>query len=65
MKRGEKVRVETFDQKIIEGRLVEVLGETAIICSEKEWQAAARQHREPDCIGWPLGSVKIVDRVSL
>jgi hypothetical protein len=60
MERGEKVEAETFDHKTIQARVVEVHGTTAIICSEREWQAAARQRRDPDCVGWPVASVRAV-----
>lgn len=58
MKSGQIVTVETFDHELVDCRLVEVRDRTAIVCSEKEWQKAAREDREPDCLGWPLDSVK-------
>jgi hypothetical protein len=58
METGQTVTVETFDHRLIDCRLVEVRGQTAIVCSEKEWQRAAKEKREPECLGWPMGSVK-------
>jgi hypothetical protein len=58
MKKGQSVTVETFDHKMIDCRLIEVQSQTAIVCSKREWARAAREKREPDCVGWPLASVK-------
>jgi hypothetical protein len=64
MKNGQTVIVETFDHKLIECRLVETRGETAIVCSEREWRLARREKREPDCLGWPLSSVREKEAIS-
>jgi hypothetical protein len=58
MKTGQTVTVETFDRQLIDCKLIEVRGQTAIVCSEKEWRKAAREHREPECLGWPIASVR-------
>ena len=58
MERGDKITAKTFDDKFLECRLVEIRGRTAVICSEREWEAARRQRREPDCLGWPLADIK-------
>lgn len=58
MKKGDVVSAETFDHKQIECRLVEIQGKTAIVCSEQEWRRAAREKREPECLGWPMANVK-------
>ncbi len=47
MEPGQIVKVETFDHQLIDCRLVEVLDQTAIVCTEQEWRAARRQKREP------------------
>lgn len=58
MKKGEVITVEGFDRKQVDCRLIEVRGDTAIVCSEQEWQKANREDREPECLGWPVASVK-------
>ncbi len=58
MQKGQIVTAETFDKKLIECRLVEVEGTTAILCSETEWRKAKAENREPQCLGWPLASVQ-------
>jgi hypothetical protein len=58
MKMGQTVTIETFDHRLIDCRLVEVLNQTAIVCSEQEWRKALSQKREPECLGWPLSSVR-------
>ena len=57
MKNGQTVTVETFDHKFIQCRLIEIRGETAVVCSEKEWRVAKQRKRELNCVGWPLASV--------
>lgn len=58
MKNGQAVTVETYDHKLIQCRLIEVRGRTAVVCSEREWAQAKREQREPNCIGWPLANVQ-------
>lgn len=58
MKQGQLITVEGFDRKRVDCRLVEVRGETAIVCSEQEWQKAKRENREPECLGWPIQNVR-------
>ena len=58
MKSGEIITAQTFDGKVIACRLVEVRDETAIFCSNEEWQKAKAERREPQCLGWPLSSVQ-------
>jgi hypothetical protein len=55
---GQIVKVETFDGKLIECRLIGIEKQTAIVCSEREWKAAKREKREPNCLGWPMASVR-------
>ena len=57
MKSGDLLEADTFDNRVIKCRLVEVRGDTAIVCSEQEWKKAGAEKREPVCLGWPLGSV--------
>jgi hypothetical protein len=58
MTKGQKVLVEGFDHEVVECRLYEVRGQTALVCNEQEWQDSQEQNREPDCLGWPLYSVR-------
>lgn len=65
MKRGKVVTVETFDHALIECRMVAVTGQTVLVCSNQEWQRATAEHREPDCLGWPLAYVRGIESESL
>lgn len=59
MKKGQLITVEGFDRRRVDCRLIEVRGETAIVCSEQEWRRALSEKGEPEeCLGWPLASVK-------
>ncbi len=57
LKRDEIVLARGCDNELAECRLVEVQAVVAPVCSEKEWQLAKKEGREPDCLGWQLASV--------
>ena len=65
MRRGQKVKVVGFDGEVADARVYDVQGKTAHVCSEEEWQRAAIEKRAPDCLGWPLSSVRDVGSESL
>jgi len=58
MTKGQRVLVEGFDHEVAECRLFEIRGVTALVCSEAEWVKAQSEKREPDCLGWPLSSIR-------
>jgi hypothetical protein len=58
MRRGQKVTVVGFDGEVADARVYDVQGKTAHVCSEEEWRRAAAEKRAPDCLGWPLTSVR-------
>jgi len=58
MEQGNLVELETFDHRIITARLVEIRGRTAVVCSEREWVTAEREHREPVTVGWPRSALR-------
>jgi hypothetical protein len=58
MEKGQKIKVVGFDGEVAECRLYSVEGKTALVCSEQEWQEAKAEKRAPDCLGWPLSSVR-------
>ena len=58
MTKGQRVFVEVFDHEIAACRLFEIRGVTALVCSEAEWTKAQLEHREPECLGWPLANVR-------
>lgn len=60
MRPGDKVEANAFGGKKITRRLVEVVDNTAVICKEEEWQAASREMRRPDGVGFPLRDVKLL-----
>jgi hypothetical protein len=61
MKSGDLLEADTFDNRVIKCRLVEIRGDTAIVCSEREWEKAGAEKREPVCLGWPLSSVRALN----
>jgi hypothetical protein len=54
---GDLVRVRAYGGEVQVRRLVEVQGKTAIITTDEEREAAARENREPIRIGLPLSDV--------
>ena len=55
---GEILQVRTFDRGIVERQLVRVSGDIAELTTPEEYQAAAREGREPIRIGFPVQDVK-------
>jgi hypothetical protein len=64
MEKGQKIIVESFDHEFVECRFVAREGATLLVCSEQEWRLAKNQKREPECLGWPLGSIQTKERAS-
>jgi hypothetical protein len=58
MEAGQKLKAKTFDGRYVECRLVEIRGNTAIVCGEAEWEKSIHEQREPQCLGWPLSHVR-------
>jgi hypothetical protein len=54
---GELVRVKAFGGKELIRRLVAVQRGTALICNDEEYQAAKKENREPDCVGFRVTDV--------
>jgi hypothetical protein len=54
---GDLVRIRAYGGEIQERRLVEVKGKTAVITTDAEREAAAREKREPIRVGIPLVDV--------
>jgi hypothetical protein len=57
MKRGEKVQVRAYPNKILSVVVVSTNKTKVFICTEEEWDSASNDHREPDCIGFPSSDV--------
>jgi hypothetical protein len=54
---GDLVRVKTYGGRAVVRRAVEVLDKTVLISTDEECKAAAKERREPICIGFPLADV--------
>lgn len=57
VQRGDLVKVRAYGGEILTRRLVEVQGKTAIITTDEEREAAAKEKREIICVGFPLADV--------
>jgi hypothetical protein len=57
LQNGEMIRVRAYGGQVLTRRLVEVRGQKAIITTDDEREAAAREKREPICLGFPLADV--------
>jgi hypothetical protein len=51
------VKIRAYKNLVVVRRLLEVRGQTAVISTDEECEAAAREKREPICIGFPLADV--------
>jgi hypothetical protein len=52
MKKRELVKAQTFSGEYTSRVVVEVRGETVYLCTEKEWDLANKDQREPLCVGF-------------
>lgn len=57
LKPGDTVRVRAYKGEILTRRVVEVRGHVVFVCREEEYQAAQREKREPNCIGFHVYDV--------
>jgi hypothetical protein len=49
--------VKAYGGKVIARRVVEVRGRSVAVTTKEEYDAAAKEQREPICIGFPLSDV--------
>ncbi len=58
IKRGDLVKVKAFENKVYTRRLVSVESGIAVITTSEEYELAAKEQREPVCIGFPASDVE-------
>jgi hypothetical protein len=60
---GTVVQVKEFGGRELARRVVRDIGKTVVVCNEQEFQAAQREQREADGIGFPKKDViKVIQR---
>lgn len=57
LQNGDLIRVRAYGGRAVDRRLVEVRGQTAVVTTDEEYQAAKKERREPISIGFPLSDV--------
>lgn len=57
LQKGDVVKVRALGERVLTRRLVEVRGDTALICNDQEYQKALSEKRQPTCIGFPVAEV--------
>jgi hypothetical protein len=57
MKPGDKVTARAFGNKKITRIVVELIENTVVICTQEEWDAAGREMRKPDGVGFPMRDI--------
>jgi len=57
---GQVVAAMAYGGETVIGRVVRDLGQRVVICCEAEYQAAVRDKREPDGVGFPRADVEQV-----
>jgi hypothetical protein len=55
--KGDLVKVKAYGGQMIVRRVVEVRERSVILTTKEEYETAAREKREPICIGFPLSDV--------
>jgi len=59
--RGQIVTAKAYGGEVIKRRVVTDNGRTVVICTEAEYQAAMREKREPEGVGFPRKDVVLAD----
>lgn len=54
---GNSVRLKTYGGQVVERRVMDVRERSVIVTTKEEFERAAREKREPICIGFPLSDV--------
>lgn len=54
---GDLIQLKTYGGQVVERRVVDVRERSVIVTTKKEYETAAREKREPICIGFPLSDV--------
>lgn len=57
LKRGETVRLQAYGDREIARRFVAATEVTVYVCTDSEYKAAAREGREPRCVGFSIDYV--------
>lgn len=57
MKRGQKVKVRVYGGAVVERRVAETTDRLIYVTAEEEYQAARREGREPNAVGFPRDAV--------
>jgi len=57
MKKGDQIRLRAFGGEVIERRVVAVEGDSVDICKDGEFEAAAREGRDPVTVAFKLTDV--------
>lgn len=62
MRPGDKVLAKVHGGKTVRRVLVDVIENTAVICTPAEWESAIEEKRKPDCVGFPIRDVRPINR---
>jgi hypothetical protein len=57
MRPGETVTVKDSKGCQLQRTVVQVIGNTVLICKQEEWFNAINENRDPICVGFPISSV--------
>lgn len=57
LKVGDKVLVRTMFGNLVPRRVVAFSEYGPLLCSDEEYEAARREGREPDSMGWPANHI--------
>jgi hypothetical protein len=58
---GQAVKVATYGGDVLERIVVTDLGRTVVVCSKAEYEAAAREKRQPEGIGVPRHDCQLLE----
>jgi hypothetical protein len=60
--RGQIVTAKAYGGEVLTRRVVTDRGRTVVICAEVEYQAAIREKREPEGVGFPRADIAVISK---
>jgi hypothetical protein len=57
MTAGQMIEVKAYGDVILQRIVIKALTDTVIVCNPNEWEAAMREGRVPEGVGFPVSSI--------
>jgi hypothetical protein len=54
---GQEVKVRAYGGRVLQRIVIKLLGDTVLICKPEEWEAARREGRAANGVGFPVATI--------